>query len=211
MNTSGIESAIFHVADALLIPVLIAALAALALTIVELGRLAMELYRRRGRSLPRLREACASALGQLRDGETTGATAALTACSGSARSSATITALVATVGEADGDDDRAKLLADFDYSSMRRLERTRILVRIGPALGLMGTLIPLAPALSALARGDVATLASDLRVAFSVTILGLLIGAIAFGLSLVRDRLYGQDLSDLEYIAAVLARYGSDA
>ena len=31
---------------------------------------------------------------------------------------------------------------------MRRLERTRLLVRAGPALGLMGTLIPLSPALS---------------------------------------------------------------
>ena len=39
---------------------------------------------------------------------------------------------------------------------------------------------------------------------FSVTVLGLLVGAIAFALSLYRDRMYGQDLSDLEYVAAVL-------
>jgi len=41
-------------------------------------------------------------------------------------------------------------------------------------------------------------------VAFSVTVLGLLIGAIAFGVALVRDRLYAQDLSDLEYVATTL-------
>ncbi len=41
-----------------------------------------------------------------------------------------------------------KALADFDFGSLRRLERTRILVRVGPALGLMGTLIPLSPALA---------------------------------------------------------------
>ena len=40
-------------------------------------------------------------------------------------------------------------------ASLRRLERTRLLVRAGPALGLMGTLIPLSPALSGLAGGDV--------------------------------------------------------
>ena len=40
--------------------------------------------------------------------------------------------------------------------------------------------------------------------AFSVTVLGLLVGAIAFALSLARDRIYGQDYSDLEYVAAVL-------
>ena len=87
---------------------------------------------------------------------------------------------------------------------MRRLERTRLLVRAGPALGLMGTLIPLSPALSGLARGDVQELTDNLRVAFSITVLGLLVGAVAFGISLVRDRLYAQDFSDLEFVAAVL-------
>jgi len=84
------------------------------------------------------------------------------------------------------------------------LERTRLLVRAGPALGLMGTLIPLSPALAGLANGNVDELSSNLRIAFSVTVLGLLVGAVAFGLSLVRDRLYGQDLSDLQYVAARL-------
>ena len=74
------------------------------------------------------------------------------------------------------------------------------------ALGLMGTLIPLSPALEGLADGDVATLADNLRVAFSITVLGLLVGALAFAISLVRERLYGQDYSDLEYAAAELGR-----
>jgi hypothetical protein len=98
-----------------------------------------------------------------------------------------------------------KALADFDLGAQQRLNRTRLLVRAGPALGLMGTLIPLSPALTGLAQGDVARLTSNLRVAFSVTVLGLLVGAAAFGLSLYRDRMYGQDLSDLEYFAAVVS------
>src|ERR671916_294788 len=115
-------------------------------------------------------------------------------------------ALLAARARGDRADDRiAKALADFDYASVRRLERTRILVRVGPALGLMGTLIPLSPALAGLAEGDVETLSDNLRVASSVTVAGLLIGAIAYGISLVRDRLYGQDFSDLEYVAAALA------
>ena len=48
-------------------------------------------------------------------------------------------------------------------------------------------------------------LTEDLRVAFSVTVAGLLIGAVAFAISLVRDRLYAQDYSDVEYVAAALA------
>ena len=49
-------------------------------------------------------------------------------------------------------------------------------------------------------------LSENLRLAFSITVLGLLVGLIGFAISLVRDRLYGQDLSDLEYVAATLRR-----
>ena len=115
-----------------------------------------------------------------------------------------LTEIVDEVGERNQADKMAKILADFDLQSLRKLERTRMMVRFGPALGLMGTLIPLSPALEGLANGDVKLLSDNLRVAFSVTVLGLLIGAIAFAVSLVRDRMYAQDLSDLEYVAATL-------
>ena len=55
-----------------------------------------------------------------------------------------------------GDHQINKALADFDFDSQRRLGRTRMLVRAGPALGLMGTLIPLSPALTGLANGNTA-------------------------------------------------------
>lgn len=108
------------------------------------------------------------------------------------------------VGRPDAEARIAKSLAEYDYLSLRRLERSRILVRMGPALGLMGTLIPLSPALAGLADGDVATLTENLRIAFGVTVVGLLVGAIAFAISLIRDRLYAQDYSDVEYVAAIL-------
>jgi biopolymer transport protein ExbB/TolQ len=73
----------------------------------------------------------------------------------------------------------------------------------------MGTLIPLSPALSALSNGNTAKLSENLRIAFSVTVLGLLIGAVAFAVSLIRDRLYGQDLSDLDYLATALVVEGA--
>ena len=116
----------------------------------------------------------------------------------------TLELIVDRIRGSGGADRLAKALADYEYANLRRLERTRVLVRAGPALGLMGTLIPLAPALAGLADGDVDELSRNLRVAFSVTVLGLLVGAVAFAISLVRDRLYGQDLSDLEFVAATL-------
>ena len=68
--------------------------------------------------------------------------------------------IVSQYGRPDRDEQAAKALADFDFGAMRRLERTRALVRLGPALGLMGTLIPLSPALAGLANGDVAQLSA---------------------------------------------------
>ena len=101
-----------------------------------------------------------------------------------------------------------KLLQEYEFYTIKRLERTRILVRIGPMLGLMGTLIPLAPALVGLASGDVEALSENLVTAFSVTVVGLLIGGLAFLVSIVRDRLYSQDISDMEYLLELLE--GSD-
>jgi biopolymer transport protein ExbB/TolQ len=88
--------------------------------------------------------------------------------------------------------------AGYELSVQRRLDRTRILVRAGPALGLMGTLIPLAPGLAALGHGEVTMLASDLRTAFAATTIGLLVGTVAYTLTLTRTRMYTEDLAALE-------------
>ncbi len=97
-----------------------------------------------------------------------------------------------------------KLLQEYEFYTIKRLEKTRILVRVGPMLGLMGTLIPLSPALKALANNDTQKLADNLTIAFSVTVIGLLIGGLAFIISIVRDRIYSQDISDLEYLLELL-------
>ena len=97
-----------------------------------------------------------------------------------------------------------KLLQEYEFYTVKRLEKTRILVRVGPMLGLMGTLIPLAPALTGLAEGNTQMLTDNLKIAFSVTVIGLLIGGLGFVVSIVRDRFYQQDISDLEYILELL-------
>lgn len=48
--------------------------------------------------------------------------------------------LMAQYGQAGAGDRMNKCLADFDLRSLRRLERSRLMVCFGPALGLMGTL-----------------------------------------------------------------------
>ena len=205
IGVTGIEELLFELANALRIPVFAAAIAALVFVLFDLGAFFVELSRRRrhGRR-EHVQEAATSARQALAMNDTPSAQQALMPLAASAEMADTLATLVEGHDKPGVQDRRAKALADFDLSSLRKLERSRMLVRFGPALGLMGTLIPLSPALEGLAEGDVAQLSENLRAAFSVTVLGLLIGAVAFSISLVRDRLYAQDLSDLEYVVTAL-------
>jgi biopolymer transport protein ExbB/TolQ len=207
--SSGIDQAIFHVASALQIPVLILALVTVALVIYELGRYGVEVSRRRRRRFDTLRAAADRARAALLAGDRPGATRLVDQIGSDPTMDTALAFIVANAQTPMGEHEINKTLADFDIDIQRRLGRTRVLVRVGPALGLMGTLIPLSPALTGLASGDTATLSHDLRVAFSVTVVGLLVGAVAFILSLSRDRMYSQDLSDLEYVAAIVSDPGS--
>jgi biopolymer transport protein ExbB/TolQ len=199
-----VEEILFEISEVLEIPVLVLAVLALAVVLVEAGALLVELRRRRWRSLTGLEEAIEASRGRLAAGAGSDAVTPLLAYAWNRQMEDALSGIVAQCGRPDAEMRISKRLAEYDYLSLRRLERSRILVRMGPALGLMGTLIPLSPALAGLADGDVATLTENLRVAFSVTVAGLLIGAVAFAISLVRDRLYAQDFSDVEFVAAGL-------
>jgi biopolymer transport protein ExbB/TolQ len=199
-----VEQILFDVSEALRVPVLVLALVALVVVVVEVGSLLAELRRRRGRSIWQLDNAIAECQGRLAGGMREEAQLALLPIARNGAMEEVLADVVDQIGRPGAEQRIAKRLAEYDYRSLRRLERTRILVRMGPALGLMGTLIPLSPALAGLADGDVATLTDNLRVAFSVTVAGLLVGAIAFAISLIRDRIYAQDYSDVEYVAACL-------
>lgn len=200
-----IENILFEISDLLRYPVLILALVALVVSIAEIGSLLAEIRRRRVRSVARTEHAVDLARDALAAGDRATALRAVRSVGYNDAMNEALEAIVEQRGHPDAANRIAKRLAEYDYRSVKRLERTRILVRMGPALGLMGTLIPLSPALAALGEGDVKRLTDDLRVAFAVTVAGLLVGALTFAVSLVRDRMYDQDYSDVEYVNAQLA------
>jgi len=98
--------------------------------------------------------------------------------------------------------DYAKSLDDLEGEVAASLAQLSWLTRVAPMLGLMGTLIPLGPALTGLASGDVAVLSSHLVVAFTATVIGVLIGCCSFTMGLVRKHWYQHDMGELEYIFA---------
>lgn len=94
-----------------------------------------------------------------------------------------------------------KCLEDVELDIARRLASLTFSTRLGPMLGLVGTLVPLGPALTGLAAGDIQTLSGNLVIAFTTTVFGILIGGFAYAASVVRRSWYEQDLSDLEFVA----------
>jgi len=97
-----------------------------------------------------------------------------------------------------------RLLQVYETRAGSKLGNTRLLIRVGPMLGLMGTLIPLGPALLGLSAGNLEQLANNLVIAFTSTVVGLLIGGVSLVVSTLRQRWYLQDLNDMEYMAEQL-------
>lgn len=93
-----------------------------------------------------------------------------------------------------------KILGDYEIVADKELAQSKLLVKIGPMLGLMGTLIPMGPALVGLATGDVASMASNMQVAFATTVVGIIIGAIGFVTLQVKQRWVASDMNILEYV-----------
>lgn len=91
-------------------------------------------------------------------------------------------------------------LADFQVDVQQQLSKNRILIKFGPMLGLMGTLIPMGPALVGLAAGDIASMAYNMQVAFATTVVGMLVAGIGLVTLQVRQRFYVRAFNALEFI-----------
>lgn len=103
-------------------------------------------------------------------------------------------------GEAYGD----YLLSCFENRAEKDLALSRVLSKLGPILGLMGTLIAMSPALVGLSQGDIGGMAYNMQIVFSTTVVGLIISAIGIITLQAKQRWYAADLNKLEYVADVL-------
>ena len=92
------------------------------------------------------------------------------------------------------------LIAAFEAEMAARLAGPRLLTRLGPMLGLMGTLIPLGPALTGLAAGDLGSLAGQMHVAFATTVIGLVCGGLGYLIAQAGLRWAQEDLNTLEFV-----------
>ena len=97
---------------------------------------------------------------------------------------------------------RSLLLIGSFFGQYLAISKT--LTKMGPMLGLMGTLIPMGPALVGLSTGDIASMAYNMQVAFATTVVGLFSSAIGFITQQVKQRWYLQDMTNLEFLSELL-------
>lgn len=105
-----------------------------------------------------------------------------------------------------GSQDVDMIFDDLNNKVSARLAVLSLLTRLGPMGGLIATLLPLGPALHALASGDMGNLASNLTIAFTATVIGLCVSCLAYAMGLARRTWYTRDLDDLECLTTLMLK-----
>ncbi len=201
--SSGIFGTMFMISNTLLYPVVLILLGLIAWSFVSTGQFISE-YTSRNRDAKKLKAGCRDARVKIENGDLNGAAAVLTDSGSNDLLKKFIKEISEILGAENFPVEAEKLLQDYELKIADELTHVRLVARVGPMLGLMGTLIPMGPALMGLSSGNIQQLAANLVIAFSTTVLGLLAGGVAYSILLIKKKWYTQDLSDMEYVVEVL-------
>jgi biopolymer transport protein ExbB/TolQ len=103
-----------------------------------------------------------------------------------------------------------KIIENEEYKYAQTLRKTEIITRVSSGCGLLGTLIPLGPGLASLGTGDVATLSTQLIIAFNTTTVGLSCSLVAYVISKIRKMWYANDISLIYTISEAIMEANHD-
>lgn len=101
-------------------------------------------------------------------------------------------------------------MEQLDVIALKQLEVLRITTRVAPMLGLIGTMIPMAPALKSLSDGNVQGISENLIIAFSVVIFGMVIASISFWIASVKKRWLATELVDIARLRSAKVNKNQD-
>lgn len=93
------------------------------------------------------------------------------------------------------------MATQFEAEAAKDVNLARLLTKVGPVLGLIGTLISMSPALVGLSNGDISGMAYNMQVVFSATVVGLVISVIGLFTQQLKSRWYAKDLGRLDYVS----------
>lgn len=104
-----------------------------------------------------------------------------------------------------GDGGLEHLVLGREEQVRRTLNGSRLLIKVGPSLGLLGTLIPMGTALASLTTGNLEVMAGQMVVAFTTTIVGLAAGTVAYVIQVVRHGWVNETVREQRFLAERLA------
>jgi biopolymer transport protein ExbB/TolQ len=104
-----------------------------------------------------------------------------------------------------GDGGLEHLVLEQEERVRKSLSVPRMLVRVGPSLGLIGTLIPMGASLAAMASGDLQAMAGQMVVAFTSTIIGLATGTLSYVVATVRLNWVNETVREQRFLAERIA------
>ncbi len=96
------------------------------------------------------------------------------------------------------------LINNFENDAEKDTSLSKMLAKMGPVLGLVGTLIAMSPALVGLSTGDISGMAYNMQVVFATTVVGLVISAVGLVTLQFKQRWYARDVNNLDYISRIL-------
>ncbi len=105
-----------------------------------------------------------------------------------------------------GDGGLEHLVLEREERVRRPLNLARMMVRVGPSLGLLGTLIPMGSSLASMAAGNLEAMAGQMVVAFTSTIIGLATGTLAYVVAAARQNWVTEIIREQRYVAEQVAR-----
>ena len=101
------------------------------------------------------------------------------------------------------------MISNFENEAAKDLALSKMLAKMGPVLGLIGTLIAMSPALVGLSTGDISGMAYTMQVVFATTVVGLVVSAVGLVTLQTKQRWYAKDVNNLDYVSRILTEKNS--
>lgn len=98
------------------------------------------------------------------------------------------------------------LISNFENEAEKDTSLSKLLAKMGPILGLIGTLIAMSPALVGLSNGDIAGMAYNMQVVFATTVVGLVVSAAGLITLQFKQRWYAKDVNNLDYVSRIITQ-----
>ena len=98
------------------------------------------------------------------------------------------------------------VISSFEDEADKDLSTSKLLSKLGPTLGLIGTLIAMSPALVGLSTGDISGMAYNMQVVFATTVVGLVISVVGLVTAQFKQHWYAKETFLLDFVAQVNAQ-----